>query len=495
MNAPLYNELILYSKNNKPFHMPGHKFGKGGKLREIDLLGLDNTEALGMDNLYVADGIIKESMDLMANFYGSQKSIFLTNGSTSGIIASILATCKEGDQMLISRNAHHSVWSALILAGVTPIYITPNYKSGNKLLAYIDETMIKNALEIYPNAKGALIVSPTYEGMVSDIQEIANVLHDKDKILIVDEAHGAHFEISNDFPTSSVRLGADIVINSMHKTLPALTQSGLLHICSNRVLYEDVISALRMIQTSSPSYMMMGVMDYTREYITQNRQDIQKNYVDELIRLRSRLVKEFKVLTILDRPRERYDYSKIIISTTDAVIDGYGLASKLYDKYKITVEAEFEEYIIIMTTMADDSVSLEYLVDALINIDKEDSEMTERIINKYNLLNKRVKEHEEDIKNLCNDDMYQECILNLEAVKGISPRKIYNGTSEWISIQESKGKIASKNIMLYPPGIPIVCIGEEISISHIDIINRHSDKIQGIKSNEQKILLYVSTNY
>ena len=495
MNTPLYNELVSYSKNNKPFHMPGHKFGKGGKLRDIDLLALDNTEAFGMDNLYVADGIIKQAMDLMANFYGSQKSIFLTNGSTSGILASILATCKEGDEMIISRNSHHSVWSALILAGVTPIYLTPNHKEGNELLSYIDGNMIKETLELYPNVKGALIVSPTYEGMVSNIQEIADILHDQNKILIVDEAHGAHFAISNDFPTSSVNLGADIVINSMHKTLPALTQSGLLHICSDRVLYKNVISSLRMIQTSSPSYMMMGVMDYTREYIIQNRQDIQSNYVDELIRSRSRLVKELKVLTILDRPRETYDYSKIIISTKTAIMNGYALASKLYDNYNITVEAEFEEYIIIMTTMADDNESLEYLVDALINIDKEDYALHERIVNKYNLKEKNIKEYQKSQQDLFSDNIHEEYILNLEIVKGICPRKIYNGTSKWISIEESKGKIAAKNIMLYPPGIPIVCIGEEISNNHIDRINKYANRIQGIEMQEEKILLYVCTSY
>ena len=369
MKAPLYNKLIEYSESKLAFHMPGHKFGSIAGLDQINMAKLDNTEAVGMDNLYEADGVIKQAMILMAEFYGSKESIFLTNGSTTGIIASILATCKEGDQLIVARNAHHSVWSALVLAGVCPIYISPEYLEHEDMLGQMTAHTVEEAFKQYPNAKGVIIVSPTYEGVVSDIEAIAEVTHQYDKVLIVDEAHGAHFVLENGFPISSVRLGADLVINSMHKTLPALTQSALLHICSERISYESIIEALRMVQTSSPSYVMMGLMDYIRDYMIHNKEEIKASYIESLIEVRKNLANNLSVLKLIEFMPKRYDISKVIISTIDANVSGYQLADFLNEEFNITVEAALDNYIILMTTMADKRESLLRLQEALLKID------------------------------------------------------------------------------------------------------------------------------
>lgn len=465
MKAPLYNKLIKYSKENLSFHMPGHKFGVGADLSNIDMTKLDNTEAIGMDNLYEAEGIIKEAMELMAVFYGSQKSVFLTNGSTAGILTSIMAICKEGDKLIVARNSHHSVWSALVLVGIYPIYVNPESICSG-ILGEIKKEIIEKAIIENPDAKGVIIVSPTYEGIVSDISGIAEIVHKYNKLLIVDEAHGAHFVLQNGFPRSAVSQGADLVINSMHKTLPALTQSALLHICSDRVSYEQVITSLRMIQTSSPSYMMMGIMDYIREYIIKNKDIISEKYIKVLKQIRQELIAELNYLNLIEYQPEYYDISKVIISTQNTNINGYQLADILYKKYNITIEAALEGYIIIMTTMADNESSLSIIKKALVEIDKE-------------------------LKQSGEDGQISEEISIVEISTGDNPRKVFYSHKEWLDIEECMNKVVSKNIMLYPPGIPIVAIGEKINEQNKALIVKHIDKLQGIKRINDKLLIQV----
>ena len=466
MNTPLYDKLLEYSSSKLAFHMPGHKFGSAAKLNEISIIELDNTEAMGMDNLYDAQGIIKEAMQLMADFYKSKETLFLTNGSTSGIIASILSVCKPGDELIVARNAHHSVWSALVLGGITPIYINPKYVEDDNILGEIKPDIVEMALRQYPKAKGVVVVSPTYEGIVSDIQSISTIVHKYNKLLIVDEAHGAHFILSDNFPLTSIVQGADLVINSMHKTLPALTQSGLLHICSNRVKYESVIEALRMIQTSSPSYIMMGLMDYIRCYILEHHMLIKRQYIDELIMMRARLHSGFKVLRLIERAPEFYDRSKIIISTAYANINGYELSDLLNKHFSIVVEAALDNYIILMTTMADQKATLEKLERALLIIDSNLYHMPKRIS--------------------INTFMLQSIAI------GETPRKIFYSKKVWKVSTECQGKYAVKNIMLYPPGIPLVCVGEMIEERHINLIHRVKDKLQGIQIINNQVYLEVS---
>lgn len=465
MNAPLYNELMAYSSSKLAFHMPGHKFGTIADLNKLNLSSLDNTEAIGMDNLYEANGIIRQAMNLMADFYGARETIFLTNGSTAGILASILATCKQGDKLIVARNAHHSVWSGLILAGVEPIYVNPVYLREEDILGEITARTIEEALIKYPEAKGALIVSPTYEGIVSNIEEIAKVVHKYDKLLIVDEAHGAHFVLGNSFPVGSTRKGADLVINSMHKTLPALTQSGLLHICSNRMKYEDVIEALRMVQTSSPSYIMMGLMDYIRCYILEHHALIKKQYTDELILMRARLTQSLQCLRLIEKEPEFYDRSKIIISTSYASITGYELADILNRHFSIVVEAALDNYVILMTTMADQKITLSRLENALRVVDNNIGRSARR----------------ESVNSF----------MSKSITLGRCPREVFYGKKTYLPLKECEGKTAAKNVMLYPPGIPLVCVGETIEHRHIMLFEYFKEKLQGIKVVDNKVLLEV----
>lgn len=467
MNTPLYSKLIQYSESRYPFHMPGHKFGKFGDMQALKLHLLDTTEASGLDNLYEAEGVIEEAMRLMAGFYGAKETIFLTNGSTAGILTSILAVCKPGDKLLIARNCHHSVWSGLILAGVVPVYISPDYDEGKGIIGAIQAKDVREALKTHPDIKGALIVSPTYEGIVSDIKKIAEVLDKENKVLIVDEAHGSHFILSEEFPNSSISEGADLVIHSMHKTLPTLTQSALLHICTERISKEKVISALKMVQTSSPSYVMMAVMDYMRDYLKKNREQTYKEYILPLMEARKDL-KKLKYLTLLDEEINRYDRSKIIIMTHKASIDGYELAKRLENQYNLGVEGAQDNWVILMSTVADDEKSLEELKRALVQIDNMLAEGSSSI------------------------QPYQ--YINQTYTLGGSPREVYFNNKDWVNIESCMGQVCGKNIMLYPPGIPLVCIGEVIKEEHIELIMKVKDKALGIRQKNNQVQLYIEIN-
>ena len=470
MNKPLYRALMAYSQDKIPFHMPGHKLGSFGDMKEIDMTALDVTEANGLDNLYEAEGIIKEAMEKMQSFYGAIGSIFLTNGSTSGILASLMTVCNPGDQILVARNCHHSVWHALILIGAIPIYIQPEYDKTYGVMTKMTKEAIEAGLALYPEAKGAILVSPTYEGIVSDIKGIAKVLHEQNKVLIVDEAHGAHFAVDEAFPESSTYQGADLIIQSMHKTLPALTQSGLLHRGTNRVDEKKLIKNLRMVQTSSPSYAMMGVMDYMRDYIEQHREGIRKSYIEPLKIMRKHLG-TMKKLQLLELSYDSYDMSKVVVLTNGSGIDGYTLGQYLEERYKIVAEAMLPDLVILMTTLADTKETLTYLEQALLTIDEELA------------INKKVQ----------SDDIYCTLLgtiltqIGTICISERTPREVYYSDSKWLPLENCLGKIAAENIMLYPPGIPIICMGERISKIHIELICQYKDRLKGLEEIDGKI--------
>ena len=465
MSSPLYHKLINYSSSKTSFHMPGHKFGEAASINKLDLSLLDHTEATGMDNLYEATGVIKEAMELMAEFYGASDTLFLTNGSTAGILAAILSLCKDNDRIIVARNCHHSVWSALVLSGAVPIYVSPEYLEEDHMIGVVKPEDIERAIQAYPDAKGVIVVSPTYEGIVSPIKEIADIVHKYGKVLMVDEAHGSHFVLGECFPLSSIHQGADIVINSMHKTLPALTQSALLHRCSDRISYSTILSALRMIQTSSPSYMMMGLMDYIRCYILKNKESIKSHYINSLVQIRGCL-KELKHLRLLEIPSESYDISKIVLSTVSSNIDGYGLSEILYEKYNISVEAALDTHIILITTFADNEMTFSNLGRALKEID-ETLNPSERTFNVPWLKTRQITE-------------------------GTSLRSVYYANKYWEDSNKCLGKLIAQAVMLYPPGIPLICMGEVLTKEHIKLLLQFKERLQGIKVIEGKILVQVT---
>ena len=419
MKYPIFEKLRQLDKEGLyPFHMPGHKRKKQDIMREGSLFALDTTEISGYDDLHHPEGMIKESMEYIKHIYGSKESYFLINSTTGGILASVTASCRLGDKILISRNCHKSVYHAISMLGLRPVYLYPK----------IEQNICMDILNREKGIKAAVIVSPTYEGIVSDIRQIAEVLHEEGIPLIVDEAHGAHFVFHSGFPESAVSQGADAVIQSLHKTLPSLTQTGLLHICSSRIGTREIQQALSTFQSSSPSYILMASIDYCVRKCA-DRPDLFDDYVQNLMDIRARL-KHMRNLKLLRTD----DPGKIVVLTGDTKITGKELFHILRSEYGIELEMSEISYVTAMTSICDTKEALGKLCEAFLETD-------------------------ESLYHVPNPG--QAVIPAAEQV--MTPYEAKIRGRKLVSPYEAVGELSAEFIFLYPPGIPLAVPGERIS--------------------------------
>lgn len=445
----LQDELEKYMHSDYyPFHMPGHK-------RNIRLMnmenpyGLDITEIDGFDNLHMADGILKELMEEAAVLYGADETMMLINGSTCGILISMAAVTSHGDSIIMARNCHRAAYHGVYLNELKPIYLYPQEVSDWGISGPILPEDVDKALKENPDAKMVMITSPTYEGIVSDIEKIAKVVHAYGIPLIVDEAHGAHFGFDPYFPQNSIRLGADLVINSVHKTLPAFTQTALLSVRSEYVDVERVKRFSAMYQSSSPSYLFMaGIQKSLR--IMSERKDLIHTWIDHIEKFHQDM-KSLKYLRLFETASYILDRSKIIISVKNTTMTGAELYDILRENYHLQMEAEYANYIIAMTSIADTREGFERLTKALIEID-EQLEREENTPYEYPVLPRF-----ERVLNPYDTDKMK-----------VSVR----------SLQDSIGGVSAEYAFLYPPGIPLIVPGERITEELPDIIEWY--KKQGL---------------
>ena len=267
-----------------PFHMPGHK---RAFLPFANPYAIDITEIEGFDNLHHATGILQEAQQKAADLYGAQKTYYLVNGSTCGLLAAISAAVPRGGKILVARNCHKAVYHAMYLRQLVPVYIYPE-DTACGIQGQVTPQMVRKQLEQTPDIRAVVITSPTYDGVVSDIQSIADIVHAYGIPLIVDEAHGAHFGFSPEFPENATRLGADAVIMSVHKTLPAFTQTALLHLCSDRIAEKKVAQFLGIYETSSPSYLLMAGIEKSLQIIEKDREMLFAAYSRRLAEFRDK---------------------------------------------------------------------------------------------------------------------------------------------------------------------------------------------------------------
>ncbi len=434
----IYDYLKRYENSDYyGFHMPGHKRNKD--LLECDLpYGIDITEIDGFDDLHHADGIIKEAQERAARLYQAGETHFLVNGSTVGILSAILGVTERGDKILVARNCHKSVYHAMELQGLEPVYIYPEYDAVSGLNGVISAEEVREILNCEGDIKAIVIVSPSYDGVVSDVRAIAEVAHEKGIPLIVDEAHGAHFGFHSYFPENSNVLGADIVIHSVHKTLPSLTQTALLHMNGELVCREAVRKYLHMLQSSSPSYVLLASIDTCMEFLEREGAVAFEDYVSRLNHIRNGL-KALKHLKVEET--ECYDKSKLVISVRNADITSKELADTLREKYHLQAEMTAGHYVLLMTSVGDTEEGFKRLVRALKEIDNS------------------VKSCEKE-----------QVVLPLPKAK--------------------KGErfISDKYCYLYPPGIPIVTPGEEITEEVQAYIRMHKNlgfSIVGMEEGEE----------
>ena len=375
----LYDKLKDHSANGiYPMHMPGHK--QNGKFMPPGYpCDIDITEIYGFDDLHDPQGILLETSKLAAELYGSLEAFMLVNGTTVGILAAIGSHTERGDTILAVSNCHWSTPNAAKLFGLEVEYITPEFDEESGVACSVTPDSIQSALKSDPDIKVVIITSPTYEGVVSDITSIASIVHDAGGILIIDSAHGAHLGFSEAFPGSATRQGADIVIVSLHKTLPALTQCSLLHVCTERVKTPVLKEMLSILQTSSPSYVLMASIDYCLRLLKAEGPKLFHDYKQSLKEFNNK-IKSLKNISVLCRGHDNsnsglhprffsYDPGKIVITTKSTTLSGAGLAEILRNEYKIEIERVYSDYVIAMTSICDKPEGFTRLANALCTID------------------------------------------------------------------------------------------------------------------------------
>lgn len=447
----LYQYLKEYSKEIYPMHMPGHKrnFSIVGEtpLKEIDV-----TEVEGTDDLHDPEGIILKSMEKTAELYGSYFCRYVVNGSTCGILSSIYAFTERGDRVLVARNCHKSVYNAINICGLLPVYVTPEYDDEFSINGSISPALVEKALNQYPDIKLCVLTSPTYEGVVSDISAISKILHEKNIPLAVDEAHGAHLGFSEYFPKGAIKSGADCVIHSTHKTLPCLTQTAAVHICKSlwegeelQEACQKLTEALGIFETSSPSYVLMSSIDQCMNYLSENSAKAFESYKNMLADF-SEKAKDLKHIKILCKGNDRkenhksfydFDSGKLVISLKNTYLNGAEFEKILREKYKIQTEMTSLNYCVAMTSFCDSEKGFERLFEALSHIDHEYG--AENIFINENTMGGKIIE---------------------------PPVSIYEAQKcqkEYVSLEEAEGKICGEYVFAYPPGIPIFAPGELIT--------------------------------
>lgn len=475
MLQKLYETLKQYGESDAyPFHMPGHKrrLGVPGECLDIDITEID-----GFDNLHHAEGILKEAQERAAKLYGSEETFYLVNGSTAGILAAISACTSYGGKLLMARNCHKAAYHAAELRGLHTVYVYPqsagaakNPPEENMEAAVMSDIAYEN-LRYQPMIGGSIrpedvleilkedreiqavfITSPTYEGVVSDAERIAEITHSFGVPLIVDEAHGAHFGFHPYFPESSVKKGADIVIHSLHKTLPSMTQTALLHRNGALVKGERLRKYLGMYQTSSPSYVFMASMDACIGLLEKYSHTLFEDFAGKLEKF-SEDICQLKHIHMYKTEGAGDSLAAHGISQTEGIFamdpsklvlwangrSGKWLSDRLRERFRLELEMEAGGYAIALTSIADTQEGFERLTAALKELDEElEKEGTFSVFSGQ-----------------CGSAFIQNKQVFTIAETEEHPQ-------QRILLEEAEGRISAEYIYLYPPGIPLIVPGEEI---------------------------------
>lgn len=431
----LFQKLKEYNKTMLPMHMPGHKrnLALSGTDGYLTALGADCdiTEIAGFDNLAEPEALFLDLKKRAAKLWKSEEAYPLVNGSTCGILAAIYATVPSGGNVIVARNCHKSVYNGLQLVNAKATYLVPDQESGEGIYGSITPEAVEETLRTVPDTKLVIVTSPTYEGIISDIEGICRVAHAYGVPVLVDSAHGAHLGFGG-FPKGAVECGADIVVHSLHKTLPCLTQTAMLHRTGNFVSGERLQTAINMFQTSSPSYLLLASIEGCIGLLEERGEELFCAWEEAL----SEFYKGTKLLqkiNVVDTVPDR-DLSKIILSTRGTDLTGTVLMEKLRSEHQIELEMAAEQYGLAMTGLGDTKSSLARLLKALLDVDGQ-----------------------------CRAENGREPVYPAFSSVCMTIGEAVRADSEEMPITDAVGRIAAEHLWAYPPGIPVVAAGEEIT--------------------------------
>ena len=503
----------LTQKSHAPFYAPGHKHGKGIPQPLTELLGTevfpaDLPELPELDNLFAPDGVIQEAQELAAETFGALHTRFLVNGSTTGIIAGILATCGNGEKIILPRNIHQSVISGLIISGAIPIFINPEYDFHWDIPLSITAESIGQTLAKHPDTKAVMIVNPTYHGVCGNIRAIAQQVHKYNIPLLVDEAHGAHFAFHSELPIPALLSGADLSVQSTHKTLGAMTQASMLHVGSNRIDLDRLEQALQILQSSSPSYLLLASLDAARQQMALFGEELMSQTLELAKNARNRIsqLSNYSVFNLKRRekkteernftclskdsdllknrvkedigdsgaifsnpntqlPTPNYppnfliknyfnpgfialDLTRLTIKVSQIGFSGYQADEILHQELGVTCELPSFLNLTFIISPGNTKADINQLVTGLISL-----------------------RHRGRINLPTNDGTKFDLKVNDFSIP-ISPRDAFFAQKNCLPIKKSVGYISAELICPYPPGIPVLIPGEIITEKHLQILQQ-----------------------
>jgi arginine/lysine/ornithine decarboxylase len=457
-STPLFTKLKEYANSNPlPFHIPGHKKGQGmdTEFRQFigeNALSIDLINIEPLDDLHQPQGIIHEAQQLAAEAFGAKRTFFSVQGTSTAIMAMILATCNPGDKIIVPRTVHKSVSSAIVLADCNPVFLHPELDPKLGIAHGITPEQVEEALHDHPDAKAVLVINPNYFGFASNLQEIVHIAHKKQIPVLVDEAHGVHTHFHSELPISAMDAGADLAATSVHKLGGSLTQSSVLNLQGDLVDPRHVQSILSMLTTTSTSYILLASLDTARRYLAiHGEQAITDTLV--LARKARKQINEIDGLLCVGKEwldeKARYDLdeTKLLIHVGDLSINGHEASDWLRETHQIEVEMSDLYNILCFVTLGDNDESISSLIDGL-----------------KDLAAHFQTDQSNNTKNIILPDVPELVV---------SPRTAFYSDTESIPFRQAAGQIIAEFLFMYPPGIPILLPGERITEENIAYIEEN----------------------
>ena len=451
IKTPIIHALKKYTTDNTiRFHMPGHKGRDISHPALLDLLGsevfaADVTNVPGMDDLHQVHGIIKEAQQLAAEAYGADYTYFLINGSSCGLQALILATCNPGDKILVPRNMHRSILSGIILSGAIPVYYLPEYDNTFDISLGTTPETITHYLNLHPDIKAVMLINPTYHGITSNIPAIAEIVHRHNIPLLIDEAHGSHLRFHQDLPQSALAGGADATVHGTHKMLPAFTQASMLHVQGTRINRQRLEDTLRILQSTSTSYLLLASLDGARAQMVESGNVLLQKSLDMATYLRNGVngTTGYSVLgkEILGQPGAHgLDQTKVTISTKGIGITGTEAEKWLRQRRHIQVEMSSIYHLLLIVGAGNTAFDINDFLSAL------------------QQLQAWVQEN-----NFTTKDLLTIHPVGTIPEMALSPREAFTAPITPLPVEQAVGRVSAETVANYPPGIPVICPGEVIT--------------------------------
>jgi arginine decarboxylase len=478
--TPLFDALMEYVDNNTiPFHVPGHKKGQGmdNKFKNFvgtNVLSMDVTVFKQVDSLHKPTGPIKLAQELSADAHNADSTFFCIHGTSGAIQAMIMSVVNQGDKIIVPRNVHKSITAGIILSGATPVYMHPEIHEAVGVALNVTPDTVRATLEDNPDAKAVLIINPTYYGVSTDIVKIAEIVHEYEIPLIVDEAHGPHLHFNNRLPICAMDAGADMCAQSTHKIVGSMTQASLLHVRKGLVDVNRVKTVMSLLQTTSPSYILLASLDVARRQMAIEGKEVLDKTIELADYAREKINKIggyycFGKEVLSNDGAHAFDPTKITITCKDLGISGNDLERILAEKYFIQPEMSDLYNVLCVFSLGDTKENVDALINALEEISQDENIKLGKKINIVEMPN------------------IPQSVL--------TPRDAFNSKTVSIPLKDSLGQISAEFLMAYPPGIPILCPGEIITKEIVDYVQELKNAnlyVQGTEDPEVNNIKVVS---